>query len=135
MEVKLHSLKEIENAELFTVVCVSKYKDKWVFAKNLKRGGWEIPGGHIEIGEDWLTAAKREMYEETGAIQVNIKPICGFSISRTSMLCYAEILSMDKLPEFEISEIGFFDDIPENLSFPDAHSLFFNTVKQQIEQK
>ena len=135
MQVKLHDLKDVDPNQFYTVVCVSRYKDKWVFAKNLKRGGWEIPGGHIEMGEDWLTAAKREMYEETGATQVKITPICAFSISRTSILCYAEIVSMDKLPDFEIAEVGFFDDIPSGLSFPDAHTLFFNTVKQQIQQK
>ena len=25
---------------------------------------WEIPGGHIEHGENWRTAAERELYEK-----------------------------------------------------------------------
>mgnify|MGYP001575820807 CR=1 FL=1 len=31
---------------------------------------WSLPKGHIEVGEDALTAARREIYEETGVKNV-----------------------------------------------------------------
>ena len=34
---------------------------------NLVKRGWDIPGGHVEAGEDPADAAQREAYEETGA--------------------------------------------------------------------
>lgn len=127
-ELKLHNLESVNEKEFTRVVCVSRYKDKWVFSKNMKRDGWEIPGGHIEEGEDWQTAAKRELYEETGATKVKVEPICAYSISTYALLCYAEIEEMEKLPDFEISEIGFFDDIPTDLTFKDSHTVLFNKV-------
>ena len=36
---------------------------------------WEIPGGHIEPGESPEEAARRELFEETGAAEFTIRPI------------------------------------------------------------
>ena len=127
-QIKLYSLDEVDEKDYTRVVCVCRYKDKWVFSKNKKRGGWEIPGGHIEDGEDWKTAAQRELFEETGTIKANIEPICAYFITSYAILCYAEIEEMDKLPDFEMSEIGFFKSIPNNLSFPYIHPVLFNKV-------
>lgn len=127
-EVKLHELGTVKEEEFTRVVCVSKYKNKWVFSKNIKRGGWEIPGGHIEKGETWQQAAKRELFEETGATKVKLEPICAYSISSYALLCYAEIEELSTLPNFEISEIGFFEILPSNLSFPDSHKILFEAV-------
>lgn len=132
-EVKLHDLGCVEEKEYTRVLCVARYKDKWVFSKNKKRGGWEIPGGHIEEGEDWITAANREMYEETGATKIRLEPICVYSISSYALLCYAEIEELGVLPESEISQIGLFEDLPEDLTFAESHTLFFETVKHAKE--
>ena len=130
-EVKLHNLGTVDPKEYTRVVCVCRYNGKWVFSKNMKRGGWEIPGGHIEDGENWEDAAKRELFEETGATKVKVEPICEYSISTFALLCYAEIEEMDKLPDFEISEIGLFDNLPKDLTFPDSHTLLFNKVLEE----
>ena len=123
-EVKLHNLGTVSDKQYTRVVCVSKYKDKWVFSKNKKRGGWEIPGGHIEEGESWQTAAKRELFEETGATKVKIEPVCVYSISTYALLCYAEIEKLDKLPDFEISEIGFWPT-SKRLNIPRYATRFY----------
>ena len=127
-EVKLYNLDDVDERKYTRVVCVCRYKNKWVFAKNTKRGGWEIPGGHIEKGEDWKIAAKRELFEETGTIKASIEPICAYFISSYALLCYAEIEEMDKLPDFEMCEIGLFDELPNDLSFPDIHPVLFKKV-------
>lgn len=130
LEVKLYDLGYCDEKEYTRVVCVSKYKDKYVFSYNKKRQGWEIPGGHIEEGETWIDAAKREMYEETGATKIKVEPVAIYKISTFGLLCYCEIEEMEELPDYEMSEILFSDDLPVNLSFPESHTLYFETVKK-----
>ena len=67
--------EEIEDQLLKFAVIISKYQNKWVFCKHKLRDTFEIPGGHREENENILETAKRELYEETGAIDFKIKPI------------------------------------------------------------
>ena len=72
LEVKLYDLGYCDESEYTRVVCICRYHGKYVFCYNKERNGWEIPGGHIESNETWQEAAKREMYEETGATKVKL---------------------------------------------------------------
>ena len=40
-------------------------KDEVLMIKNSRRG-WEFPGGQVEVGENLITAVRREIMEETG---------------------------------------------------------------------
>ena len=129
--VTFNEVGEVDESLYTRVVCVSRYNGQWVYCRHKERDTWEIPGGHIEPGENWLEAAKREMFEETGAKVLNVEPIAVYTISKPGLLCYAEIEEFGEIPaEFEIKEIGFFDDEPENLTYPDTHKLMFKKVKE-----
>lgn len=135
-EVKLFNLGYCEEKEFTRVICVCRYHEKYIFSYNKKRKGFEIPGGHIEEGENWKEACKREVYEETGGIIKNLKPICVYKINSFGILCFAEIEKLEELPkEFEMEKIMLTDRLPNNLSFKESHTLFFNKVLSEIEKE
>lgn len=48
------------------VLVICKLGEKWLLTKHKKRG-FEFPGGKVEQGETLEEAARREVFEETGA--------------------------------------------------------------------
>ena len=133
-DVQLFDLGYCKEEEYTRVICVCRYNGKFIFSYNKKREGFEIPGGHIEEGESWQEACKREVYEETGGIIKEVRPICVYKISTFALLCFAEIEKLDKLPEeFEMEKIILSDTLPDNLSFKVSHTLFFNRVLKEIK--
>ena len=141
MEVKFYQINEITDVALRYAVIAAKYMGKWVWVKNKKRKTWEIPGGHRETNEDIHETAKRELYEETGAIDFNLSQICVYSVKKElenesfGMLFYAEVKKLDILPENEIERIALFDDVPEDLSFPEIQPKLFINVKKWINDR
>lgn len=136
IEVKIHPIGKDEGQYLFVVIA-TQCKGKWVWVKHRERDTWEIPGGHIEKGESADDAAKRELYEETGAIDFTIETICDYTVKQgdnkgISRLYFAQIKEIGPLPESEIEGISFFDDVPKNLTHPDIQPILFNEVKRSI---
>lgn len=122
-------------------VIVSRYQDQWVFVKHKKRNTLEIPGGKKELGESILACAKRELYEETGALVYDIKPVCVYSVKREiepesfGMLYVAEIEQFSKLPESEIDHIELLDELPkENWTYPEIQPLLCEYVVNNNSQ-
>lgn len=135
LEVQFFNLGHCDESEYTRVICVSKFKGKYVFCYNKKREGWEIPGGHIEEGETWQDAARREMYEETGATEIVLTPVSVYKISTYALLCYCEIKKMDELPEgYEMEKILLSDTLPDNLTYPDTFKKYFDIVNETINE-
>ena len=60
-------MQRTENVEL-TVLCLITDGKKMLLQNRVKRDwqGYTLPGGHVEPGESFVEAVKREMKEETG---------------------------------------------------------------------
>ena len=67
-------MAKTENVEL-TVLCLIQDGDKILLQNRVKKDwkGYTLPGGHLEPGESFVDAVKREMKEETGLDIINPK--------------------------------------------------------------
>lgn len=119
----------VDDSLLKFAVIISKTKGKWVFCKHKERNTYEVPGGHREENENIPDTAKRELYEETGAIDFDIKPICVYSVERSStdgnekeenfgMLYFADIHSFEKDLHSVIEKIIICDSLADNWTYP-----------------
>lgn len=67
--------------KLITCSFVLAFQENALLLTNLNKRGWDIPGGHIEPGENPVEAMKRELYEETGA-QIDSPQVLGHELIR-----------------------------------------------------
>jgi putative nucleotidyltransferase with HDIG domain len=142
METKVYDIGIVKDEELKFAVIVSKYNGKFVYARHKERKTWETPGGHRELNEDINDTAARELSEETGAVKFTIRPICDYlcdySVERENAdksygrLYYAQIEELGELPDLEIAEIALFDDMPENLTYPEIQPVLFSRVLRDV---
>lgn len=135
LKVNFYELNSIEDSKLRFAVIMARHNGKWIFARHKERVTWEIPGGHKEQNEEIESTASRELIEETGAENFTISPVCIYSVDRGEsesfgQLFYSEINYLGALPNSEIGEIGLFDDMPENLTYPLIQPYLFRKVEE-----
>ena len=143
LKVNFYGLNTIEDNKLLFAVIMAKFNGKWIYVRHKKRHTFEIPGGHRESNENIVDTASRELFEETGAIEFNITPVCIYSVERDETvdytesfgaLFYSEVKTLGKLPDFEISEIKLFDEIPKDLTYPLIQPILYKKVLEVINK-
>ncbi|MDF2873578.1 MAG: hydrolase [Sporomusa sp.] len=133
MSVDFYTIGTVEDSKLtFAVIC-ARFNNQWIFVRHKDRDTWEIPGGHREYGETIIETAKRELFEETGALQFDLDIISDCSIeiyggTRYGRLFYAEVQKIGKLPPLEIDQIEYFTEIPDHLTYPHTHPYLYRKV-------
>lgn len=124
---------EVDSVLTYSVIA-ARYKDEWLFVRHCKRTTWEIPGGHIEPDEIPEDTARRELAEETGAIDPEPEAVSDYSVTKGGLtgygrLFFAEISGLDQLSgDSEICEVQLLDRMPDNLTYPDIQPILFEKV-------
>ena len=110
-----------------------------LFSMYKERNTYEVPGGHREAGEIILETAKRELQEETGAIDFTIKPVCSCSVigepnhpeKRYGMLFVAEVFAFEKELYSEIEKIIITDQLIDNWTYPLIQPKLLEEVRRR----
>lgn len=132
MHTKIYDINTLP--EYKYVVVLSKCKDKILLSRHKERTTWETQGGHIEPGETPLEAAKRELYEEAGAVEFEIEALCDYWAGKSDtqgangMVFVAHITKLEALPDSEMAEVRTFDVLPENLTYPGITPVLFAQI-------
>lgn len=143
---KINFYEDIEDRLLKFAVIVTKSEGKWVFCKHKDRDTLEIPGGHREKQESILQAAKRELMEETGAIDFYIRPICVYSVTGKNsvnesgnetfgMLYYADVQRFKPELDSEIEKIELMNELPTAWTYPQIQPLLLAEVQRRISRE
>ena len=129
---KVQFYDRVDDGKLRFAVIITRTEGQWVFCKHRDRNTLEVPGGHREPGEDILDTAKRELYEETGAIDFSMEPVCVYSVTAPGnfdgqetfgMLFSADVREFEKELHSEIERIVIRDDLPDNWTYPEIQPL------------
>ena len=138
---KVRFYNQTDDRKLKFAVIVTKAGGRWVFCKHKERSTLEIPGGHREPGEDIFTTARRELYEETGAADFTIEPVCVYSVTAPwnfdgqetfGMLFFADVKAFEKELRSEIERIVIQDELPTAWTYPEIQPyLIEETLKRQ----
>lgn len=144
LEVKFYDT--IDDLLLKFAVIISKSCGKWVFCKHKEKDTYEVPGGHREDGESILDTAKRELSEETGAVDFKIKPVCVYSVTGKNrvnqtgeetygMLYFADIKKFNEQLDSEMERIELFDELPDKWTYPLIQPLLIQEYLKRSRTK
>lgn len=128
VEVYFHT--DIEDSLLRFAVIIARYENQLIFVKHKNRDTFEFPGGRREMNESIIDCAKRELYEETGALEFELTPISIYSVKGKTranltgnetygMLFKADILKLGNLPKSEIEKIIITSTLPTKWTYPE----------------
>ena len=123
------------------VVIVPQYHGKLVFVRHRDRQSFEFPAGHREEGESLLDAAKRELHEESGAVDFSVWPVSFYGVLQGNkasygQLFFANIERFEEIPPFEIAERFFLDEAPAAMTYGEIQRQLLEKVRKwKIEKR
>jgi 8-oxo-dGTP diphosphatase len=140
-EVKFYDPSYTPEIKLTYSVIAAKYGDRWLYVRHHRRKTWEIPGGHIEKDETADEAARRELMEETGAVDFTLECVSTYSVringeTGFGRLYLAKVSRLGPVPDTsEIAEIKMMDSLPQNLTHPDIQPHLYKRILEHVESK
>lgn len=142
-QISYFSEEAVEQGLLRYAVIVTSYQDQWVFVRQKTRLTYELPAGRRETAESIEETARRELWEETGALEYILRPVCAFHVGEQyvsadqlndqtpcGMLYTAQVTRFGDIPAAsEISEKIICSQFPEPLSYPDVQPELFQMAQ------
>ncbi len=122
------------------VVIFARYKGQWLYTRKKTKQTWETAGGHIEPGETSADAARRELWEETGAMDFTLYPVCDYHVDNTAALAgdeasgqvfLADVRTLGEMPDFEMGETCLDQRYPLWLSYPAIVTELWPVVEEK----
>ena len=119
MRCKTYEINTLKNYKY--VVILSESHGKIILSRHKERTTWEP-----------LEAAKRELFEESGAVDFDIEPICDYRAwdedtlhGANGIVFHAVIRRFSDIPESEMAEQKAFASLPDNLTYPAITPVLF----------
>lgn len=129
------SIEDLSNFDGSLVILF--YNDNYVMTYHPKRNGWEFPAGRREGDETPEECAKRETFEETGAILKTLQPI-GIYIIKGEEKAFKTVIFVGRVERFEpkphwseTNLVKLFDKLPEKVSYSDD---VYNIVIEKLKE-
>ncbi len=131
MMISVNFYEEMEDALLKFAVIITRHEGKWVFCKHRDRKTYEIPRGKREQ-ESIMECAKRELQEETGALDYKIQPLFVYGVKGKTtinneddetygMVFLADVHTFEKSLHYEMERIIITDQLIANWTYPEIH--------------
>ncbi len=125
-------------AEYRYVVTFCEWQGRLLLSRHRARATWETQGGHIEPGETPEQAARREVWEESGAVDFTLTPLCDYQAGPAGSVSggriyVAQVHRLGPLPESEMAETRLFPTLPEpgQLTYPAITPFLWAEVLRQ----
>ena len=120
--------QNVPDSALRFAVILATHQGKMVFCQHRERDTLEMPGGRREPGEAILDTARRELQEETGAVDFDLQSVCCYAVTGKTryqedgsiswgLLCRAEIHSFGEIHS-EMQRIVLLDSLPGRMTYP-----------------
>lgn len=116
------------------VIMLARENGKFLWCRQKGKSTWEIPGGHVEPGETPEQAARRELFEETGAVGYTLRPLFDCCAGGDAAVVYlAEVTERASLPESEMEEVRPADAIPGEWSWPWLQPKILQKFREEFD--
>lgn len=140
--IKVRFYEKADDSRLKFAVIITKHDGKWVFCKHRERETYEVPGGHREAGETIDETARRELYEETGATDFDLFPVCVYPVAAAydngkeeeetmGMLYTAEVREFETELHSEIEKILITEELPQDWTYPEIQPRLIREMQRR----
>ena len=118
------------------VVSLAVCEKQILLSRQKLKDAWETQGGHVEPGETPHEAARRELFEEAGITGCALTPVFDYTFPNglsddqaRGMAFLADVTQLGALPDSEMAEVKAFEELPENLAYPELTQFLYSLIK------